>query len=233
MYCSKCGREIDYDSPMCLECTAMLAMQAKASREAARVQIGSAPEVTPTPVAPTVSAAPEIQTAEQASPIAETASPVNEPAFSVECGDISQSESALAVDLAPEVKETSVPKKNTRNEGLKRAIIGCSMGWANILVVLMGVFSLIYGGISIGILPGVFVAFTVMALIFSIQSIKTFRRVRKEGNPAPIATLIVGLHGLWFVVFTVIYALFWIVWFIIMGSLGIVNNIFDYSYLMY
>ena len=233
MYCSKCGREIDYDSPMCLECTAMLAMQAKASREAARVQINSAPEVTPTPVAPTVSVAPEIQTAEQASPIAETASPVNEPAFTVECGDVGQSESALAVDAAPEVKETSVPKKNTRNEGLKKAIIGCSMGWANILVVLMGVFSLMYGGISIGILPGVFIAFTVMALIFSIQSIKTFRRVRKEGNPAPIATLIVGLHGLWFVVFTVIYALLWIVWFIIMGSLGIDYNIFDYSYLMY
>lgn len=226
MYCSKCGREIDYDSPMCLECTAMLAMQAKASREAARVQIDSAPEVTPTPVAPTVSAAPEIQTAEQASTVNEIATPV-------ECGEISCSESAVVVAPTPETNETVAPKKNTRNEGLKKAIIGCSMGWANIYVLLIGVFSLMYGGISIGILPGVFIAFTVMALIFSIQSIKTFRRVRKEGNPAPIATLIVGLHGLWFVVFTIIYALFWIVWFIIMGSLGVDYNIFDYSYLMY
>lgn len=54
MYCTRCGKQIDYDAPLCLECTAEIAAEAKTKQESAQ------PEVKATPVAePVVNPAPQ------------------------------------------------------------------------------------------------------------------------------------------------------------------------------
>ena len=60
MYCSKCGKQIDYDAPICLECTAMIAMQ---SREEKKQDDITLPTVNPAPIRPTEQETPKTEEA--------------------------------------------------------------------------------------------------------------------------------------------------------------------------
>ena len=51
MYCNRCGKEIDYENNLCLECTAELAVKAKMEQKAEEDVHIATPVTNPTPVA--------------------------------------------------------------------------------------------------------------------------------------------------------------------------------------
>lgn len=187
MYCSKCGKEIDYESPVCLECTAMIAMQAReAKKQSDSVTVTANPQPAVTPTAPIENA----------------------------------------------VEEIPAVKKNTRKAGLGKAIIGNALSTASAFVLYFALIVVVLGlGESGGTLTLVFLAMNIVAFIFALQSIKTFRRARKNGDPAPIATLILGINGLYTAVTIVVIGLLYLIIFSLIGEgLDLDYNIFDYSY---
>ena len=163
MYCTRCGKQIDYDAPLCLECTAEMANKAREEKKYNESEM----------------------------PRADHAS------------EQTYENSAQQTYTAPQQTYTApqqtyvAPKPDTRKEGLGKAI--CSL----VLSFLISTF----GGMAIGFMiseltgAGVFfalatVAMGVVSIINGAMSIKTFKNVKNEGNPAPIPTLIIGIVGL-------------------------------------
>lgn len=192
MYCSKCGKEIDYDAMMCLDCVAIMAMQAREAKKAA----GESPR-------PNVNYVP-------------ASIPVRE-----------QKNDA-------DTNATVTPSENTRKKGLGKAILSNVFPCVSVLVLYAALMSIILGlNGAVGTLSLIFLALNVIAFIFAIQSIRTFRRVVKEGKPAPIATLILGICSLPSVVSAVIIGAIYFILFVLIALVGNIEldyNIFDYSY---
>lgn len=202
MYCTKCGKEIDYDSMLCLECTAALAIQAKQEREAVRPDDVSAPFINP------VAASKPDYSSVDSIPV---------PTYTA---DFKAKEEAPKTE-APQI--TMVV--NTRKEGLGRAIISASLSLVNCFVfgltIGLGAFGLSSGTVLAG---SFLIALSIFSLILGIKSIKTFKNVRRAGYPAPIATLILGIVGVATTGYILLMAL------VALGDISIVSDILGYDY---
>lgn len=256
MYCTKCGKQIDYDTPICLECTAVLAIKAKQAREAAKAaEANSAPIVNPVSIAnpaQQAQSAPscvEAQSAERTAQSEPTPSPMATPspqsdacqseevvaqstpscveAQSAECTaqseltpspaqqseaccseeSTAQSEYASAME-EPAVAPASVVypyetvvipenKPKTRMKGFGAALASTIL--ATIAMVILGLgYALLLADIKlIGLIViAIFFAMMVVSLVLGIKSILTFKSVVRAKNPAPIATLVLGIYSL-------------------------------------
>ena len=153
MYCSKCGKEIDYDAPVCREC------------EQAEVQ----------------TALVETPTAEQAIPPASGGNP--------------------------------------RMRGFGKALAGCIVGFVatiiSVVVYLVGMVSVLNafeGGADIARMAAILMFFellsivpAIIAIIMGVRSVKFFKATPSE-LPKPIATLVVGIHAIFFGGFALLYS---------------------------
>lgn len=158
MYCTKCGKQIDYDAPICLECTAALAIQAKQEREAQKAREAeiSAPVIDPAPVtpsAPSVEPAPAVDPAPpiESAPAVESISfgenlaeptPAAEPKSDAEESAPTRESTPIA-EPKPAAEQTSTvtypfngssydpktaPWRNTRKEGFGKALASTIIG---------------------------------------------------------------------------------------------------------
>lgn len=163
MYCTRCGKQIDYDAPLCLECTAEMANKAREEKKYNESEM------------PRADYASE-QTYENSA---------------------QQTYTAPQQTYAAPEQTYVAPNPDTRKEGLGKAI--CSLVFSFIIPT--------FGGMAIGFMiselvgAGVFfalatIAMGVVSIINGAMSIKTFKNVKNEGNPAPIPTLIIGIVGL-------------------------------------
>lgn len=217
MYCTKCGKQIDYDAPICLECTAVLAIQAKHAREAAKAEAEvSAPIITPAPAVAEVT--------EQSVETADVNAVIDEPAVAEPKGECVEPEAEIT-DLNVEVAEPEIEipeaaaqpiaqpiytapaenispvvpiyRPNTRKEGLGGAIASVVLSAVSAFFVGIGLGLIWSDIIFIGVIFFLMaVSAAIVSIILGAKSIKTFKRVKNEGNPAPIATLILGIVGL-------------------------------------
>jgi hypothetical protein len=150
MYCSKCGKEIDYDALVCREC----------------------------------------EQAEQQAALAEA--PAEEPILT--CG-------------------------NTRKRGFGVALAGCIVGFTATLISvivyvagLVSVLSAFEGGADIGRMAVLILFFellaivpAIIAIVKGVRAVKIFKATPSE-LPKPIATLVVGIHAIFFGGFAILYS---------------------------
>ena len=227
MYCTKCGKQIDYDTPICLECTAVLAIKAKQAREAAKAaEASSAPIVNPVSIANPVNEAQNAPSYEEAhiepsyneaqiEPSYEETQNVESAEQSEQSYEKAQSEwYAEPIEHSPVVEQPDVAepapvmypyqtvvvpeaKPKTRMKGFGAALASAIL--ATIAMVILGIgYGLLLADIKlIGlIVMAIFFAMMVVSLVLGIKSILTFKNVVRAKNPAPIATLILGIYSL-------------------------------------
>ena len=208
MYCTRCGKKIDYDAFVCNECV-------KQEQEAVA-------EVKTEESAPALEATPETVTEE---PVADTATaePVQEPVnpqptytapnnqqYYYSNPNTSYQQGAAQNSYQNPYQNNAYPPYtpyqpqpttdgNPRMNGFGKSLAS----------TLLGFFSYFFSAITLGIAevgePGATVLFLMMtlgmaipSLIMGIKSIKTFTNAPKMGLPRPIATLVLGIVGISF-----------------------------------
>jgi len=181
MFCSKCGKEINYDSPICLECISAMADEKAAAEEKkadAEPAVNEQQENKPEEPVYTYNPQPQPQPQLYVVPM------------------------APAAPVAPQTGG-----KSTRMQGFGIALAGTIISAVSIFFMM---FAFI-GALSVTIMGTLFTMITigmcVTSLIFGIKSIKTFVSVKREGNPVPIATLILGIETIATAAFVMLYSL--------------------------
>ncbi len=201
MYCTRCGKKIDYDAFVCNECV-------KQEQEAFA-------EVKAEEPAPTVEATPETVTEE---PVAATAEPVQEPVnpqpnytapnnqqYYYSNPNTTYQQGANQAPYQNNVYATYTPYQpqpttgNPRMNGFGKALAS----------TILGFFAYFFSAITLGVaevgeitatlvLLMMTLGMAIPSLIMGIKSIKTFTSAPKLGLPRPIATLVLGIVGLSF-----------------------------------
>ena len=186
MYCTKCGKQIDYDSPICKECVDEMA-------------VAAAPAETLEPEAEqSVIEQTELQPGESAE-----VAPAN-----------------LVVESAPSpVAQPTAGGGNPRMRGFGKALAGCIVGFVatiiSVVVYMVGmvtVLSAYEGGADIARMAAILVFFEILsivpaiiAVVMGVRSVKFFKATPRE-LPKPIATLVVGIHAIFFGGFAILYS---------------------------
>lgn len=153
MYCSKCGKEIDYDAPVCREC------------EQAEAQ-------------------------------------------------------AQSVEVAPAAEQGTLPASGgkPRMRGFGKALAGVIVGFVatmvSVIIYMAGLVSLTtaiergqdIGGMAAGFLfsEALVIIPSIIAIVFGARSVKVFKTT-PPSLPKPIATLVVGIHSIFFGGFAMLY----------------------------
>lgn len=167
MYCSKCGKKIDYDSPICKECE-------------------------------------------------EAEKSLSETFFKEEEFFEDKAESSFE-NPYPDSPHPSSTQPSTKLEGFGKALTSTILGF-RALVNFFKYANAVSAGLEyLFLILGIGLA--IPALILGIKSIKVYRRVKKEGNVKPVATLILGIVGLVFgaLVLLILAVSFFIAMIIILG----------------
>ncbi len=187
MFCTKCGKQIDYDAIVCKECEAeAAAVEAPAVEEP--VTETPAPE---TPAVDTAVEAPVVEAPVAVAPVVEApvaAAPVVE-APVVEA----------PVVAAPVVNPAVVADPTNKMFGFGKALTSTILSFFAIIFsgIALGFSAVGFGMGAIGLVlfyPGA-IAMSVISLIFGIKSITTFKARSKAGCAKPIATLVLGING--------------------------------------
>ena len=203
-YCTKCGKEINYESPLCIECVAMLKIEAE-----------EAENTTEPEILPEAEGAAE-ESYEQASESFYESSyePKDEPyvehdsseynngysseGFSGEYSYTPPTENIFSGDYSRGFNQGKNPKMIGFGRALFAAIIALVGDFIASIVALPYLMGDIYGYYDLGgaeaILTWLF-AFpaAVIGIVFGILSITTFRRNQYY---RPIATLVLGIAAL-------------------------------------
>lgn len=187
MYCTRCGKKIDYESFVCNECL---------QKEAALEQAQHEPVIE-------VSTEPEVATEAVATATAEHVDvPVNaEPTYSTPNQQYYYSNQNEPYTPTPSYQPQPTANPATPNSNPR--MLGFGKALASTILSCVGyIFSTIAFAVAISELPGAAVFLMMMtlgmaipALIMGIQSIKTFSRAISQGYPRPIATLVLGIAG--------------------------------------
>lgn len=199
MYCTKCGKQIDYDSIVCNECKAAESANAAANEET----VNANPEVTEAPVCEIEETSPEA--------LAETTEVTEE----VLAEDTVSEEAPAAEEPAPEqngnyenasaplyanvINNTADPKEdpNNRMYGFGKALASTIVSSFGFLFSLLAFATSATGLSIVGLVlfyPGA-IAMSVVSLVLGIKSIKAFRARCKQNCAKPVATLVLGIVG--------------------------------------
>ena len=205
MYCTRCGKKIDYDAFVCNECV-------KQEQEAfAEVKTEATEPVVEATVEPAVEEPVATATAE---PVQEPVNP--QPTYTApnnqqyyysnpNTGYQNTAYQNNAYQTNPYQNTAYTPYQSQPTTGNPRM-----NGFGKALTsTILGFFSYIFSAITLGIAevgePGATVLFLMMtlgmaipSLIMGIKSIKTFTNAPKQGLPRPIATLVLGIVGISF-----------------------------------
>lgn len=186
MYCSRCGKEINYESRFCVDCAYEIAHEANAAAKRAGTVTGTVklPSSIPENKQQTVNAAPCKHLAKEAA-VAEIASL---PAVSV------------ASEAEPQKCE-SISERNNAKVGLGKAIASLIMSESTWLLFLLGTIMVsisytyaepVIGGFAfLASIP-----LSIISFIFSVSGINLFKRRSAADCKKPVATLVLSIIGL-------------------------------------
>lgn len=171
MYCTKCGKEINYDSRFCVDCAKELAIEATLA--ANRASVGSAPaQVTTAPEAEAVAA--PTQTEAAAAP--------------------AELVPVVIDEVKTEVK--AAPAPNSEINGKGKAIASLVMSCVSFLLAYLSIFFVIFApGLGVFMLIAA-TPLAIISLVQGIKCIKIFSSFARAGLKKPVATLVMGIIGL-------------------------------------
>ena len=191
MYCTRCGKKIDYEAFVCNECVQ--------KEEAAFAEVNN--ETTEPVVETMVVDEPAVTaTEDQACPPVEE--PVNTQPTSAPTGQqygtnpTPNAPYTPYTPYQPQSSSLSIPSSNFRMIGFGKALASTILSAVGYLFCILGIQFAVYEPGVVAILIILAVGLSVPALIMGIQSIKTSSRVASRGLPRPIATLILGIVGI-------------------------------------
>lgn len=195
MFCSKCGKEINYDSPICYECIASMANESPNENvnevketEAPTLEQQSAPQESNEAFAPQQqnSAVPAPQQPSYAAPINNQV-----PLYAIPMTPAPQPRPQQQAPL------TIPGGKSTRMQGFGGALAAMILSTVGIIFFYVATYAAVLSGISsfaVGLILAI-VPF-IVSIVLGIKSIATFVSVKRSGRPVPIATLIMGIEAL-------------------------------------
>lgn len=174
MFCTRCGKKLNYESRFCVDCARKLAQDAALAKTKANGgELATDPDTHPAVIT---------------SPTA--------------VGDTVTSDTNSAVIPSPSAvgdQNTSEKKTNivgTATKGLGKAIASAAMSEISLILA----YGIVY--LSVAMTPQGFIlllgalGLAICSLVFGILSITTFARCRKACGAGPIATLVLGIVGL-------------------------------------
>ncbi len=189
MYCTRCGKKIDYDSFVCNECRAA---------EEALVNQSNEPVAEPAPEVKVESETVAPETAQPAAapveePKTETANPTpTNPQYYYSA----QSTSYAQYQAPQNAQPVNAPVGNPRMIGFGKALASAILSVVGYIFALVAFFVAAEGAVSSGlVLFMMTLGMVIPALILGIQSIKTSARVASQNLPRPIPTLVLGIVG--------------------------------------
>ena len=197
MYCTRCGKKIDYDAFVCNECVKQEQIAFTAEKiEATEPVIEATVETTPEEPVTTA-------TAEQVDPQPTYTSAPNNQQYYYSNQNASYQQNAYHNNTYTNTIYQPQPAPvsgNPRMNGFGKSLASTILGFSSYI------FSAITLGIAGSELPEAAIVLLMMtlgmaipSLIMGIKSIKTFTSAPKQGLPRPIATLVLGITGLFFV----------------------------------
>ena len=193
MYCTRCGKKLNYNSRFCVECANEIANEAAlASARAAEcekptpaVQVPECDNAAPaTQFAEAEKAAPAAQFTE-----AEKAAPVVQAPVCAELVPIAQSASSEKANVRP----ASAP---TQNNGIGKAIASLVMSNVSFFISYLSVFFIIFAPELAFFMLISATPLAIISLVQGIKSIKIFKTFCRSGLKKPVATLVMGIVGL-------------------------------------
>ena len=211
MFCSKCGKEINYDSPICYECISAMANETQN-------QNVNAAEEAEAPVS--------IQQSLEAPVVEEpsNAAPVNNevPLYAVPFAPM-----PVPQPRPQQQAPLTIPGgKSSRMEGFGGALTAVILSTVGFIMIYVALYAAVLGS-AIGIIFGALLTLApyIIALVLGIKSITTFVSVKRSGRPVPIATLIMGIEALATSAIMIMYML-------LLGCVGAAacSQIYDDSY---
>ena len=197
MYCTRCGKKIDYDSFVCNECRAAedaLVGETKLDDSKPATEVNVEPEST----------------------VTETETPREQPApnqqyyYSTQNTGYAQYQNPYTEQPAP--VQTGNPRMIGFGKALTSTILSFFGYIFSYVALLLAVDGEPAGGLVMLLIA---LGMSIPALILGIQSIKTSARVASQGLPRPIATLVLGIVGL---AFSALALFFSFITFIIVGA---------------
>ena len=196
MYCTRCGKKIDYDAFVCNECVKQEQIAFTAEKiEATEPVIEATAETTPEEPVTTNTA-----TAEPVDPQPTYTAAPNNQQYYYSNQNPSYQQNAYQNNTYTNTTYQPQPAPvsgNPRMNGFGKSLASTILGFSSYI------FSAITLGIAGSELPDAAIVLLMMtlgmaipSLIMGIKSIKTFTSAPKQGLPRPIVTLILGIIGL-------------------------------------
>lgn len=181
MYCTKCGKQIDYDSPICKECVDAMATSAESQQPAPVEDVWEQPVVEQT----------EDKTLQPGESV-EVAAPVT---------------TYTASAVAQPVENGT----NPRMRGFGKALASTILGFIGYFFAVFTMAMISSGEEDVAIAGVVFfimsLPLAILPFIFGLKSIGVFKST-PAGTPKPIATLIMGIVGLSFAALSLMFLFF-------------------------
>lgn len=188
MYCTKCGKQIDYDSPICKECVDEMAASA----------------------APAETVEPEVdQNVIEQSEIEQPVQTELQPGESVEVAPATYT----AQPTPPPAVYPSAGGANLRMRGFGKALTSTILGFVGYIFAAftMGMLGAALEDSDMAIAGVVFfvmsLPLTIIPFVFGLKSIGLFKST-PSWMPKPIATLILGIVGLSFAALSMLMLFF-------------------------
>lgn len=195
MYCTRCGKKIDYDAFVCNECRA---------QEEALLNGTPAEEPKAEAAEPIAAEEPVATATATAEPVVEPASePVkDESTYSAPQNQqyyYSNPNNAYTPYTPYQPQPTvqpEIPAGNPRMFGFGKALASTILSFVAYIfsAITMGVATVEFSGATVVLLM-MTLGMAIPALVMGVQSIKTFTRAGSLNLPRPIATLVLGIVG--------------------------------------
>ena len=196
MFCSRCGKKIEYDSPICLECISAMAEESQRKENAEQAQ----PKVSEECIE---ACSENVYSAQNNAYCGEYAQP--QPCYNGNVSLFYSEQPKINTPVAVMGEQVEAGEKSTRMAGFGIALAGTIISFASIFLMFFSIVGLAVASAGGVILFMLTIASTVVSIVFGIKSISTFVSVKREGNPVPIATLILGINGLATAAFILLY----------------------------
>ena len=192
MFCSKCGKEINYDSPVCHECISTMA------NESQNENVNEVKETASPILNQQGYAAPATNQPSYSAPVP------SQPSYAA---PLNSEVPPYAINPAPVYQPQPRPQqqppltipggKSSRMEGFGGALAAVILSTVGVIFFYIITYATALAGIGAYAFSMFLAAVPfIVSLVLGIKSITTFVSVKRSGRPVPIATLIMGIEAL-------------------------------------
>ncbi len=203
MYCTRCGKKIDYDAFVCNECVKQEEVAfAEVKAEEPAPALEATPEtVTEEPVADTATAEPVQEPAQEPVNPQPTYTAPNNQQYYYSNPNTSYQQGAAQNPYQNSAYTPYTPYQpqpttgNPRMNGFGKALTSTILGFVSFIFSVEAI-GFAYESFAAIVLLMMTLGMAIPSLVMGIRSIKTFTGAPKQGLPRPIATLVLGITGL-------------------------------------